>query len=463
MIPVSTLQGKTVALFGLGGSGLSTAAALKAGGAVVTAWDDNPASVAAASAKGINTQDLRTIDFKSFDALILAPGVPLTHPKPHWSVELANSHGIDIIGDIELFCRERDAHASQSSLIAITGTNGKSTTTALIAHILKQAGKSVQLGGNIGTAVLSLDLVNNDQVFVVECSSYQIDLAPGLNPTTGVLLNISPDHLDRHGTLDNYASIKARLISGSDNAIVGIDDRHCAQVAEEVAGNGKNVTRVSVLGKHGANLSYCDGAILENTATGEQLLFDLAKADSLRGSHNGQNAACAIAACRSVGLTMQEISGGLISFPGLAHRMQILQKTGQLRFVNDSKATNAEAAEHALRSFERIYWIAGGRAKQGGIESLRHLFPKIAKAYLIGEAKDDFANTLEGSVPYDLSGTLQNAVFAAAADAKRDVDAGSSLDVTILLSPACASFDQFPNFELRGDAFCAAVKELELI
>ncbi|MBL4644842.1 MAG: UDP-N-acetylmuramoyl-L-alanine--D-glutamate ligase, partial [Rhizobiales bacterium] len=234
MIPVSTFAGKSVAVFGLGGSGLPTAAALKAGGADVIVWDDNPASVEAASAKGFVAQDFRQIDFAAINALALAPGVPLTHPKPHWSVELAKSCGVEIIGDIELFCRERTAIAPQSAFIAITGTNGKSTTTALIAHILKQAGKSIQLGGNIGTAILSLEPPSNDQIFVVECSSYQIDLAPSLNPSVGVLLNISPDHLDRHGTLENYAAIKAQLIYGASDAVVGVDDDYCAKIAKDV-------------------------------------------------------------------------------------------------------------------------------------------------------------------------------------------------------------------------------------
>ncbi|MBN9054465.1 MAG: UDP-N-acetylmuramoyl-L-alanine--D-glutamate ligase, partial [Rhizobiales bacterium] len=224
MIPVTTFKGKSVALFGLGGSGLATALALAAGGADVTAWDDNPASVENAAAAGIRTADLRTLDWKGIAALVLSPGVPLTHPKPHWSADLARAAGAEIVGDVELFVRERRAHAPDCPFIAITGTNGKSTTTALIAHILRASRRDTQLGGNIGTAVLTLDPPKAGRFYVVECSSYQIDLAPTLNPSAGILLNLTPDHLDRHGTMQHYAEVKERLVAGSRTAIVGVDD-----------------------------------------------------------------------------------------------------------------------------------------------------------------------------------------------------------------------------------------------
>ncbi|MEP4804191.1 MAG: UDP-N-acetylmuramoyl-L-alanine--D-glutamate ligase, partial [Hyphomicrobiales bacterium] len=402
------------------------------------------------------TQNLRELDFSKLDALVLAPGVPLTHPQPHWTVDLANAAGVEIVGDIELFCRERIAHAPTSPFVAITGTNGKSTTTVLIAHILQAASRSVELGGNIGTAILSLEPAQPGKIHVVECSSYQIDLAPSLNPSVGIHLNISPDHLDRHGTIENYASIKGRLIAKADAAVVGIDDRYSAEIADTAEAAGKEVTRIGIrnpvtrgLMKHGAEL-------LETVDGSERPLFDLNRAPNLRGAHNAQNAAAAFAACRYVGLADHEITKGLISFPGLVHRMETIGQSGRVRFVNDTKATNADAAERALLSFDHIYWIAGGLPKSGGIADLADHFPRIAKAYLIGEAREAFAATLDGHVKTELFDSLEEATRAASLDAAED----SATDVTVLLSPACASFDQFPNFEARGEAFRSTVLDI---
>lgn len=456
MIAVTTCSGKTVAVFGLGGSGLPTAKALVAGGANVLVWDDNEARVAAAKEAGLNAQDFRNVDFASLDALVLAPGVPLTHPKPHWSVDKAIAAGVEIIGDIELFCRERAAHAPQSPFIAITGTNGKSTTTALISHILRQANRQVEMGGNIGTAILSLEQAQPGRIHVVECSSYQIDLAPGLNPSIGVHLNVSPDHLDRHGTVEHYASIKGRLIEKSDAAIVGIDDRFSAQIADSAETAGRELTRIGVRNPVTHGLQVRGSMLVETVDGSESELFDLTLALNLRGAHNAQNAAAAFAACRYAGLNRDEIASGLISFPGLIHRMETIGQKGRVRFVNDTKATNADAAERALLSFDHIYWIAGGLPKTGGIADLADHFPRIAKAYLIGEAREDFAKTLKGHVPTELFDSLQEATLAAAADAQQD----TANDITVLLSPACASFDQFPNFEARGEAFRSVVLDI---
>ncbi|MCK8778610.1 UDP-N-acetylmuramoyl-L-alanine--D-glutamate ligase [Rhizobium sp. NTR19] len=456
MIPVTTFKGKKVALFGLGGSGLATAKALVAGGADVTAWDDNPDSVAKAVAKGLTTADLRGIDWAAQGAFVLSPGVPLTHPKPHWSVDLARAAGVEIIGDVELFVRERRAHAPDCPLIAITGTNGKSTTTALIAHILKSSGRDTQLGGNIGTAILTLDPPKDQRFYVVECSSYQIDLAPTLNPTAGILLNLTPDHLDRHGTMQHYAEVKERLVAGSKTAVIGVDDTFCALIADRVERAGVAVKRISKRNVVAEGL-YAEGSrIIEAHAGASSALVDLDGIQTLRGSHNAQNAAAAIAACLAVGVSADEIRSGLKSFPGLKHRMQPVAKRGQVVFVNDSKATNADAAAPALSSYERIYWIAGGLPKEGGIVSLAPLFPRIVKAYLIGEAAPAFAATLGEAVPYEISGTLEKAVAHAAADAGED-----GLASAVMLSPACASFDQFKNFEVRGDAFVGLVAGLK--
>jgi len=457
MIAARTFNGRQVALFGLGGSGIATALALKEGGADVLAWDDNPDSVAKAAAGGISTADLRTVDWSGFSSFVLSPGVPLTHPKPHWTVELARGAGVEIIGDVELFARERMARAPDAPFIAITGTNGKSTTTALTAHILKAAGRDTQMGGNIGRAVMTLDPPEPGRHYVVECSSYQIDLAPSVNPTAGVLLNLTPDHLDRHGTMQHYAAIKERLVAGSDTAIVGVDDIFCAQIADRLERAGKEVIRIS------KRLPLTDGYFADGTNLMEAVhgsysrIGFLEGIGSLRGQHNAQNALAAVAACLKVGLDLGEIQSGLESFPGLAHRMEQIGRKDNVLFINDSKATNADAAAPALSSFTRIYWIAGGLPKEGGIEPLRSFFPRIAKAYLIGEAAPAFSATIGEAVAYEISGTLAAAVEHAAADAVRD-DSGEAV---VLLSPACASFDQFKNFEVRGDAFRAAVRAID--
>jgi UDP-N-acetylmuramoylalanine--D-glutamate ligase len=456
MIPVTTFKDSQVALFGLGGSGLATAEALVSGGARVTAWDDNPDSVAKAQAAGIPTADLRTVDWSAQVAFILSPGVPLTHPKPHWTVDLARAAGVEIIGDVELFVRERRAHAPDCPLIAITGTNGKSTTTALIAHILGSSGRDTQLGGNIGTAVLTLEPPRAERYFVVECSSYQIDLAPTLDPTAGILLNLTPDHLDRHGTMQHYAEVKERLVAGAEIAVIGVDDSHSALIADRVERAGVKVRRISKRAVVADGL-YADGSrIFEAQGGTSSLLVDLEGIQTLKGSHNAQNAAAAIAACLAVGVSPDEIRAGLRSFPGLKHRMQPVGRRDQVVFVNDSKATNADAAAPALSSYERIYWIAGGLPKEGGIASLAPLFPRIVKAYLIGEAAPAFAATLGQASEYEISGSLEKAVAHAAADA-----AGDPAPSVVMLSPACASFDQFKNFEVRGDAFGDFVAALD--
>ncbi len=457
MIPVTTFKDQHVALFGLGGSGMVTAEALLAGGAQLQAYDDNPEKVGEAAATGIPVGDLREYDFENCQALVLAPGVPLTHPKPHWSVELAQKNNVPIIGDVELFARERRAHAPQSNFIAITGTNGKSTTTALVSHILSNAERNVEMGGNIGRAVLSLDPPNNDTIHVVECSSYQIDLAPSLDPKIGLLLNLTPDHLERHGSMENYAGIKVRLVAGSQHPVIGVDDVLTSLAADDLQSSGKQVYRISASTSVedgafacGDTMSRCSDGTSKQVAT-------LKGIASLRGSHNRENAAAAWMACHLSGLSNAEIQNGFSTFPGLAHRMEVVGSIGSTSFINDSKATNTDAAGMALESFERIYWIAGGLAKDGGIEDLRKFFPHIAKAYLVGEAAPEFAATLGSDVAYEISGTIETAVARAAREATAD-DTGEAV---VLLSPACASFDQFANFEVRGDAFRKAVTQLD--
>jgi UDP-N-acetylmuramoylalanine--D-glutamate ligase len=452
MIPITTFAGKTVAVFGLGGSGLASCQALAAGGTKVIACDDDAKRMAQAQAAGCTAADLRQADWSTIAALVLAPGVPLTHPAPHWSVGLARAAAVPVIGDIELFCRERRRHAPKAPFLAITGTNGKSTTTALTAHLLACGGQTVQLGGNIGTAILSLAPPQTGQVHVIEVSSYQIDLAPSLDPSVGVLINVSEDHLDRHGTLAHYAAVKERLVAGvqeGGTAIVGVDDNWCQAVADRLDRAGKNVVRVSVRRPLADGLYVEAEQIMRASGAAARAIAGLGQIGSLRGAHNAQNAACASGAALALGVTPAVIQQALRTFPGLAHRMEEIGRKGRVLFVNDSKATNADSAAQALACFSDIFWIAGGKPKSGGLASLAGFFPRMRKAYLIGEAAAGFAAELEGRVPHVVAGTLERAVELAA----RDAEAADVKEPVVLLSPACASFDQFRNFEARGDAF----------
>lgn len=459
MIPVTTFAGKKVAIFGLGISGLATSSALFAGGADVIGWDDSEERIEYATSAGIPTADLHRIDWSRIAALVLAPGVPLTHPAPHWTVELARAAGVEVIGDIELYCRERRSHAPDAPFVAVTGTNGKSTTTALTAHLLTTAGKEVALGGNIGTAILSLEPPSPGRVHVIEVSSFQIELAPSLDPSVGILINVSEDHLDRHGTMANYAGIKERLVAGvqeNGTAIIGVDDGWCQAAADRIARSGRRVVRVSIRQPLDDGIFVEGDRILRAESGATQEIALIGGIPTLRGVHNAQNAACATAAALALGIAPNTIQDGLRSYPGLAHRIEEVGRQGRVVFVNDSKATNADAAARALACFSDIYWIAGGRPKSDGIASLDGFFPRIRKAYLIGEAAPQFAKTLEGSVPYDIVDTLDRAVAAAAEEAS----ASEVADPVVLLSPACASFDQFKNFEDRGEAFRKLVRAL---
>ena len=455
MTPVTTFAGRRVALFGLGGSGLVTARALRDGGADVVAWDDSEASREKARREGLKVCDLHGEDWSRFACLVLAPGVPLTHPAPHWTVEAAKAAGLEIVGDIELFCRERAEIAPLAPFVAITGTNGKSTTTALVAHMLREAGLDVQMGGNIGTAILSLAPPATDRVHVIEMSSFQIDLTPSLAPSIGVLMNISPDHLDRHGSLEAYAGIKARLVAQADVAIVGIDDPMSRAIYDALKETGVHVYAVTGDMLPGDGYHFEGSDIFSTRGSATRRVASLEGIGSLRGAHNAQNAAVALAVGDALGIDPEATAAALARFPGLQHRMEQVGRIGETLFVNDSKATNADSAEKALASFERIYWILGGKPKEGGIASLRGHFPLVVKAYLVGEASEEFARTL-GEVPHLACGTLDRAVAAAAADAARD-EGGERV---VLLSPACASYDQYRNFEIRGDHFRSLVQAL---
>ncbi len=462
MIPVRGYDGHRVAVLGLGRSGRPTVAALVAGGAEVIAWDDGAAAREAVASDGVEIADLaRPGAFEGVAALIVSPGIPHLYPAPHPAVAAAWEAGVAVDNDIGLFFRsfatpEWEEFERTPKVVAITGSNGKSTVTALLTHVLLQAGRRAQMGGNIGRGALDLDPAEDGQTTVLELSSYQIELARALQPDIAVFLNLSPDHLDRHGGMGGYFAAKRRLFTqgGPERSIVGIDEtegRFLANVMREAAGSGDPVITVST-GKRPAGAGWSVSArrgFLSEWRGGRQTASaDLRPMENLPGAHNHQNACAAWAAARALGLAPRQIEPGLASYPGLPHRCRTVATHGGVRIVNDSKATNADAAAKALGSFERIRWIAGGRPKEGGIAALRELFPRVVKAYLIGEAAEGFAATL-GETPHEICGTVEAATRAALGEAV----AGE----TVLLAPACASFDQFPGFEARGEAFEAAV------
>jgi UDP-N-acetylmuramoylalanine--D-glutamate ligase len=463
MIPATGFEGRTVAVFGLGRTGLTAARALIAGGAGVALWDDNPKGREAAEAEGLPLVDLSAADWSGFAALLLSPGVPLTHPAPHWTVEKAREAGVEVIGDIELFARAVNAAPAHKrpKIAAITGTNGKSTTTALLGHMLTAAGRDARVGGNIGLGVMGLADMHGGAVYVLELSSYQLDLTSSLKPDAAILLNLSPDHLDRHGGMEGYLAAKKRILLNQgkgDTAVIGVDDPWCQRICTEItAANRRTIRPVSAGKAMGRGVYVLSGVLYDATGDRTVEVADLTRARSLPGKHNWQNAAAAYAAALALGLSPEEAANGLMTFPGLAHRMETVGRVGRVRFVNDSKATNADAARQALSSYPKVYWIAGGRAKDGGIEDLHDLFPRVAKAYLIGEAAEAFAKTLDGAVPTVQCGRMEAAVAAAFADAS-----AADEDAIVLLSPATASFDQFADFEARGEAFRAAVQSLGL-
>lgn len=460
MIPLTLARGKHFGVFGLARSGIATIKALRAGGGHVVAWDDGEGRRGEAEAEGATLAEPASWPWPILSAVILSPGVPLTHPEPHAVVKRAQAAAVDVIGDIELFQREIASRAPRARLVAITGTNGKSTTTALTAHLLKTAGLAVQMGGNIGRAVLDLEPPTAQTVYVLEISSYQIDLAPSLAPDVAVLLNITPDHLDRHGSMAGYVAVKRRIfknVGRQGTAVICVDDSHTAEICTRLSANGVGrVVPVSVGKALDRGVSVIDGTLYDGLGAPSPEILDLRKAKSLPGTHNWQNAAAAYAAARAVTSDVTALARGLQSFPGLKHRMEDVGRIGAVRFINDSKATNADAAGKALACYDTIYWIAGGIAKEGGIETLARFFPRIARAYLIGKAAGAFAQTLQGHVPFVQAGSLTEAVTAAYRDGAQE---GRS-DPVVLLSPACASFDQFRDFEDRGEQFKALVERL---
>jgi UDP-N-acetylmuramoylalanine--D-glutamate ligase len=455
MIAVPRFEGRKVAVLGLARSGRAAAAALKAGGAEALAWDDSEKTRAAVAGE-VALRDPTQIDWRDVAALMLSPGIPHSFPKPHPAVDAARGAGVEILGDIELLGRAQP----QARFIGITGTNGKSTTTTLIGHILGEAGKTVEIGGNLGPPALGLKPLGKGGTYVLELSSFQLELVTSLVFDIAVLLNITPDHLDRHGDMDGYIAAKQRVFAGQgadSAAIIGVDDPICRDIAAALRRDGKaRVVPISVHAAVTGGVYVESGWLIDALAGSPVKVFDLAEAPRLPGLHNAQNAAVAYAVARQTGLSPETAIGGIRTFPGLAHRQELVDTIEGVRYINDSKATNADATEKALACYPAIYWIAGGLPKAGGITSLAPYFTRLRHAFLIGNATGEFAATLDGKVPYTRCGELAAALKAACAHARSE----GLPEAVVLLSPACASYDQFPNFEVRGDTFRRLVGEL---
>ncbi len=454
MIELAGTKGKTYAVMGLGASGIVTAAALARAGARVLAWDDNAPRRAEAEGRGVTLADLAAADLAGAEALVLSPGIPHTYPKPHPVAERARAAGVPIVCDVELLLRANRT----ARVIGITGTNGKSTVTALTGHVLKVAGVPCAVGGNLGPAALGLAPQGADGAYVLELSSYQIERIATAGLDVAVLINITPDHLDRHGGMVGYVAAKERLFAlarPGAAAVIGADDPHCLAIAERARTRGLRVIPISAERAVAGGVHVEHDRVIDATGATPRVIADLSGAEALPGVHNHQNAAAATAAALAFGVAPEAIARALLSYPGLPHRQEKVRVIGRVAYVNDSKATNPDAALRALACYDDIFWIAGGLAKDGGFDALRPGFARIRHAFLIGKAAPAIAGTLGRDVPHTRSGTLSAALEAAHRAAQ-----AHPRPAVVLLSPACASFDQFANFEARGDAFRALVAAL---
>ena len=457
MIPVHTFAGQTVAVMGLARSGLAAALSLAAGGAHVRAWDDAEPRRHEAAAAGVAVTDLRHCDWTGTAALVLSPGIPDRYPEPNRIASAARDAGCPIICDVDLLARAKP----DARYIGITGTNGKSTTSALVGHILGAAGVPAEVGGNIGVPALDLASLGPEGAYVLELSSYQLERVPTLKPDIAVLLNITPDHLGRHGGLDGYVAAKRRIFANPGpgaHAVVGMEDGASRGIGLELMVRGDHkIIPISGSARTAGGV-YGDGGILyDDIEYGQATVCDLKPIAALPGTHNWQNAAAAYAVARLLGIDPEAIAQALHSFPGLPHRQEIVAAIGSVLYVNDSKATNSQAAAKALECYDVIYWIAGGEFKEENLDAIGPSLERMRGAYLIGAAAAQFEALIGGQVQTRQCEDLQSAL----AEAHSDAQAAAADVAVVLLSPACASFDQFENFEARGDAFRALVQALQ--
>jgi UDP-N-acetylmuramoylalanine--D-glutamate ligase len=446
-----SLKGKPVFVVGMGRSAASVFKAAEACGIETILWDDSEIGRGLASDMGARVSEPTRDLVKSCAFVCLSPGVPLTHPKPHTIVRMAKDLGVEVIGDMELFHRARP----DVRTIGITGTNGKSTTTALVGHILKKAGVSSAVGGNIGEAVLSLPNLGSESTYVLELSSYQLDLMHDFAPDISVLINLSPDHLDRHGDMEGYIAAKERIFKGPGAAIIGMDDEWSDAVYDrQKAASTRKMIPVSCHRPMMTGVFVSAKGVLFD---GRESIVNLSTCPALKGAHNWQNAAMAYATCHAAGLEAEVIARHLQTFPGLAHRQKTVAIKNGISYINDSKATNDQAAAMALKTFSPVYWIAGGKSKGGGYADCEKYLGHVRHAFLIGAAEDEMAAWLtEKKVMFSRCGNLATATVAAHRLAQKE-----RMDrAAVLLSPACASFDQFRDFEARGDAFCDIILRL---
>lgn len=460
---VKKLGKKPILVYGLGRSGMATTKALVKAGANVVAGDDCPDSVAAAKKNGAVPFDDANYDMNNYAFLVLSPGIPLTHPKPHSIVEKARAAELEIICDIELFSRVYP----DIKTIGVTGTNGKSTTSSLITHVINHCGGKAVLGGNIGTPVFDLKKVDEKTWMVLEVSSFQIDLCPLYRPDISLLLNLTPDHIDRHGSMENYCAVKERLAEpreGSEKnlAVICTDDQYMSKIfSRALDAQQRKVIEVSTEKVLDEGVYVQDEMLIDVLRGAENTVGDVSTLPNLKGIHNYQNAACAYAVCVQIGLAPDPVWKAMYDFPGLNHRQFLVRTINGVTYVNDSKATNAASTAVALGCRNNIYWIVGGRKKKTGLDGLEEFFPTIKHAFLIGEATEDFADWFEKyGIEFSRCYELDRAVTMAHEMAQKNRGQPGGAGV-VLLSPACASFDQFSSFEDRGDQFAKLVEALE--
>jgi UDP-N-acetylmuramoylalanine--D-glutamate ligase len=437
-----------VAVVGLGRSGLSAARALEKVGAKVVVWDDDEGVCAYAEGEGFTVIQPSESAWAALKTVVWSPGIPLTHS----AALLAGRLGIPIVCDVDLLCEAKQ----DARVIAVTGTNGKSTTVALIAHILESAGCPVAVGGNIGVPALDLPELDWRGTYVLELSSYQLEMVPHLKADIAVWLNISPDHLGRHGGLQGYIDAKEHIFQGHKPGavdIIGIDDPESEKVYTKRQKNALQPV-VPVSTGHAVTRGFfvTEGVLYDGRRKKPQAICDMQSFNQLPGVHNWQNIACAFAAAEVCGLSADRIVDAIKTFSGLPHRLEIVECIEGVPFINDSKATNPSATARALACYDSILWIAGGEPKDDDLSCLRLFFPRVRQAFLIGKAQDAFAQELEGKAPWVKCGSLQSAV-------ERADELAEHGDV-VLLSPACASFDQFRDFEHRGREFARIVQSL---